>query len=362
MSASNLYKPHNSPLVGNLKIKKSLTTLKMSASASSLLSPRGDMPMSPFDPLRTAISKSSLNSPGLVVNSARSSHSDIEEIVVTQASNPEEMNTSRSQSGNFSEYGSESSYDTLKKYAVEKTLTSPRNARLSIGNNKKIIPLSNGCKVKVTSPGGENGLGPWCEDNVSSPIIHRKFSVSDTMSHKLHIVTIGKHNNEDQRRIKIYEHKIDSNDWEPSLIQKNLSEDPRHAFLLLDGLLRNPKHENKLVDKVLPKAMAIKALAGAQTTLQSLYGGWLHPLEVIEEEGLHAASPYIWVVSHSPQSGTIARRLKDLPKNATREDVNIHIRTYLGKIIDKLFQKEAALGVSFALIAPLGKTAMNYFC
>ena len=218
----------------------------------------------------------------------------------------------------------------------------------------------------ICHPGTEFESGPWNDTFTPSPILQRKLEMSSTHgSFKVQVMTIGGPTNkkEDTRRIKIYEHETIRNEWDLPLICKQLADTPEKVLTTVDEILRNPKTSKKMVDKVLTKTNAIKAIAGAQQTLLHVFGSWLNPqFSTVDEGEIEAATDVIYLVDFCPVHGSIARPLKKLPKGATRHQVKDAIKNLIPLAIDSAWDHHPDTGFSMAIVVPLGKTSSSYYC
>ena len=214
----------------------------------------------------------------------------------------------------------------------------------------------------ITAPSETTTEGPWTDTLEPSPILQRKFEFGTVGSFKVHLVTIGRPSGDKDftRRIKIYEHDILRNEGDLDLICKQLSETPEKALVLVDDLLRNPKSPRKMVDKVLTKANAIKAVVGAQQSLSHIFGSWLNP-QLVSEEAV-ASSEVIYLVDFCPEHGAIARPLKNLPSLASRKQVKGAIADLVPVAVDSAWEHHPNSGFSLAIVVPIGKSSSGYHC
>lgn len=218
---------------------------------------------------------------------------------------------------------------------------------------------------QIALPGNEAAEGPWSDASAASPVPQRKINLKHESAPKVHIMTVGKptKNAEETRRLKIYEHEISINEWDLPIIEKEMRGTPEKALMTIDKLLKSPKSDLKIVDKVLSSANAIKALTGAQLSLVPLHGGWLNP-SVASENPAHPIEPatdVIYVVEHCQIHGTLARPLKPLPKNYTREKIRAELGELAAIAIESCFDHHPDSGFSIALVVPVGKSELNYY-
>lgn len=218
----------------------------------------------------------------------------------------------------------------------------------------------------VVSPATpSHGDGPWNDAREASPIPQRKIEVTlKANMYKVHVMTVGssKGDKEDTRRIQIFEHDTMRGDADLPQICKKMADTPQRILPIFDGILKNPKTQRKIVDKVLTKSNAIKSLVGAQQTLLHVLGSWLNPQLVETNEQIEASSDTIYLLDFSPGVGTVARPLKPVSRGANRDEVKKAVVTQLPTVIESVFEHHGGSGFSFAMIIPLGKSYKNYYC
>lgn len=223
----------------------------------------------------------------------------------------------------------------------------------ALSGNKLKAKGENGLQI---SSAITHGSGPWNDASSVSPILARKFE-NNSQAQKIHVVTVGKpfhENSEEVRRIKICEHQTMMNAFDFPFVDVELRDNPVSALAAVEPFLRNPYTERKLVDKIMSRATAVKALTAAQNTLVPMYGEWVNST-MVEEKGIAASSDTVYLVEFCLKHGTVARSLPAFKMPAFKEDVKSHLAKNIGKLIEKLWDCHTYGGFSFALVAPLGK-------
>jgi hypothetical protein len=214
----------------------------------------------------------------------------------------------------------------------------------------------------ISPPRQSSTDGPWNDNLLPSPIIQRKFELSNTPgTYKVQVVTIGRPDDKHERRIKIYEHDIIQNDFDLPLICEQIVESPGMVLKNVNGILQNPKTARKMVDKVLNKASALKAIVGAQQSLLHFFGTWLNPM-LVPNHGILAATEGIYLLDFCPVHGTVARPLNTLPKESSRNQVKEAIAASLPAALDSAWDHHPDMGFSVALAVPIGKFESSYYC
>jgi hypothetical protein len=239
-------------------------------------------------------------------------------------------------------------------------------------DNQKLLPviLKPGIFLKqayfgVAPSTSDHGDGPWNDPMLASPIPQRKIDLATKENtYKVHVMTVGTsfRDKDDTRRIKIFEHETVRNDFYLPSICKKLADTPEMILQSFDGILKHPKTKVKIVDKVLSKTNAIKALVGAQQTLLHVLGTWLNPQLIETTDSIEASSDIIYLLDFSPSMGTVARPLKAVSKGANRDEIKKAILNQLPSVIESAWDHHEESGFTFAMIIPPGKSYTKYYC
>ncbi|ORY35252.1 hypothetical protein BCR33DRAFT_855723 [Rhizoclosmatium globosum] len=283
--------------------------------------------------------------------------------------------------------GLESIIDQDGSYISQRTSKQQRSTQTSQGKPGGSSNHSLGGKSKSSSQSSKTSLsiqGTPKMDKVGvglSTIVHTNFEdqlvfhklqedlpdkVHDTGNNTttIHVMTIGKpvpnlETNEEERRIKIYEHTVPIPE-NLSDISVTLSSNPTEALRLIDPLLRHPQTVSKITDKILTRKAAISALASAQIGLLPLFGNWVNSLLCNEVQVL-ASSTNIYLCGYCPENGTVARVLKPLDPNSTRKQVKQHLTNALASVLDIFWENHPQTGFSLAVVVPPGVKGDTYF-
>ena len=257
--------------------------------------------------------------------------------------------------------------ELLGNMSIPNDLTKPLSIKSvsshtsSLGGSVKMFMKSKGDGGITICPPGAHGQGPWNDSSEVSPILARKFE--NNQAQKIHVITIGKpfnENNEDVRRIKIYEHQRVLNAFDFPFLEVELREHPKKALAAAEDFMKAPNSERKMVDKAMSRSTAVKALTAAQNTLNPMYGGWLNPV-MTEETGITASSDTVFVLEYCVKHGLLAKSLSPLRLPASSDDIKAHIMKNIGKQIEKMWDNHAYAGFSFAVVSPMGKGEFSFY-
>ncbi|KAJ3244869.1 hypothetical protein HDU78_010347 [Chytriomyces hyalinus] len=246
------------------------------------------------------------------------------------------------------------------------SLTSPDKAEKSSAQQlkdvfKKLVTYDR--IIKITPPSVE-GPGPWSDECDTSPVPSRKLDLENSPDHvPVHVMTIGRpflnpETNEEERRIKLYEHTICINNIKE--VADKLSTAPEEALLHVDYILKYPQSKSKLTDKIMTKQAAIRSLSIAQISLLPLFGNWLNPILCPESE-VKACSTNIFLCGHCPDHGTVARVLKPMEVGCEREAVKEHLMTMLATVMDTYWENHPNTGWAMCVTVPPGAKADKVF-
>ncbi|KAJ3240854.1 hypothetical protein HDU81_002707 [Chytriomyces hyalinus] len=217
--------------------------------------------------------------------------------------------------------------------------------------------------IKITPPSIE-GPGPWSDSFDSSPVTVRRVDVETGPDHvPVHVMTIGRpfinpETNEEERRIKLYEHSICINDIKD--VASKLNTAPEEALIHVDHILKYPQSKSKLTDKVMTKQAAIRSLSIAQISLLPLFGNWLNPI-LCPESDVKACSTNIFLCGHCPDHGTVARVLKPMESGCDREAVKGHLMTMMATVLDTYWENHPNTGWAMCVTVPPGAKADKIF-
>ncbi|KAJ3247707.1 hypothetical protein HDU78_003513 [Chytriomyces hyalinus] len=217
--------------------------------------------------------------------------------------------------------------------------------------------------IKITPPSVE-GPGPWSDSFDTSPVPVRRVDVETGSDHvPVHVMTIGRpfinpETNEEERRIKLYEHTICINDIKD--VAGKLNTAPEEALIHVDHILKYPQSKSKLTDKVMTKQAAIRSLSIAQISLLPLFGNWLNPI-LCPESDVKACSTNIFLCGHCPDHGTVARVLKPMESGCDRDAVKGHLMTMLATVMDTYWENHPNTGWAMCVTVPPGAKADKVF-